>query len=665
MRRTLALCLALAACETKTAPPPATADHYDATVFDTIERLDFNKLAAELALPLFWREDANKNKALDAAELEVVWGLPESKLDLWLAAGAFTEKFRGAYKAIAERAKAGPPLKDLSGPEQMRRAALIKELSQGRPTLVAWDFRTAPPADRAIVQHIMTAAETIETLYAAQSGVLALRGDVAKQDPESRAVFFRNQAPWCTAPATQNDAACNALPAKPEKLSGLYPVDAQKDKNFCEALQKQKGDLMSPFTVVKKGASGFEAVPYTVEYKSEMEKISNELKAAANAITTPDEAAFKKYLLAAAQAFLDNNWPPADEAWAAMNVANSKWYLRIAPDETYAEPCSQKANFHVSFARINPASVEWQKLLDPVKNDLEKALAALAGPPYQARTVAFHLPDFIDIILNAGDSRSPHGATIGQSLPNFGAVANEGRGRTVAMTNFYTDTDSRTTLRQLAESLLDKDSLAMASTDPKPQLMSTVLHEAAHNLGPAHQYKAKGKTDAQAFGGPLASMLEELKSQVAAAYFADWLAEKKLITDVQRQEAHASDVLWAFGHISRGMYDEGKKPKPYSQLAAIEIGFLVKEGAITFDANAMAANGIDKGAFKMTLAKFPAAFEKLMGIVAKVKAKGDKAGAEKLVKEFVDADAAKLMHAVIAERMLRAPRASFVYAVKY
>ena len=40
-----------------------------------------------------------------------------------------------------------------------------------------------------------------------------------------------------------------------------------------------------------------------------------------------------------------------------------------------------------------------------------------------------------------------------------------------------------------------------------------MLHEAAHNLGPAHEYKVKGKTDDQVFGGPLASTLEELKAQ--------------------------------------------------------------------------------------------------------------------------------------------------------
>ena len=53
----------------------------------------------------------------------------------------------------------------------------------------------------------------------------------------------------------------------------------------------------------------------------------------------------------------------------------------------------------------------------------------------------FKLPDFIDVVLNAGDQRKPIGATIGQSLPNWGPVAAAG-GRTMAMTNLYTDPDS-------------------------------------------------------------------------------------------------------------------------------------------------------------------------------------------------------------------------------
>lgn len=32
-----------------------------------------------------------------------------------------------------------------------------------------------------------------------------------------------------------------------------------------------------------------------------------------------------------------------------MGATNSAWYLRVAPDEAYFEPCAWKAGFHDAF----------------------------------------------------------------------------------------------------------------------------------------------------------------------------------------------------------------------------------------------------------------------------------------------------------------------------
>jgi hypothetical protein len=468
------------------------------------------------------------------------------------------------------------------------------------------------------------------------------------------------------APNTEGYAACSAIGGAPKKISGLYPASIQEQEDFCEGLKKHDNAeaLRHQFNVVVADGAGLKAVPYNVHFAEDMALVSAELKKAAAAIGSASEAAFKKYLLAAAQAFLDNNWEPADEAWAAMNVNNSKWYLRIGPDEVYFEPCSLKAGFHVSFARINQDSIAWQRKLDPVKKDMEQAIAALAGKPYKARDVGFHLPDFIDMVLNAGDSRPPHGATIGQSLPNWGPVANEGRGRTVAMTNLYTDADSKSELELQAKSMLCPASMAKFTSDPAPQIMGTVLHEAAHNLGPAHEYKVNGKKDREIFEGPLASMLEELKAQTAALYYTDWLAEKKILTALEAEQAHVRDITWTFGHISRGMYTATGSPRTYSQLAAIQIGFLIETGAIEWKASDKAANGEDTGCMDLHLDKFPAEVKKLMTDVAGIKARGDKKRALELKKRYVDVDGErKALLDTIRERWLRAPKASFVYAI--
>jgi len=108
--------------------------------------------------------------------------------------------------------------------------------------------------------------------------------------------------------------------------------------------------------------------------------------------------------------------------------------------------------FQLSFGRINPGSLAWRRLLEPVKAEMEQTIAQMAGAPYKARNVKVQLPDFVD---SASLALEPAGAEAG--------------------------------------------------------LMSTVLHEAAHNLGPAHQYKIAGALDTETFGGPLATLLQCLR----------------------------------------------------------------------------------------------------------------------------------------------------------
>ncbi|HVJ88977.1 MAG TPA: hypothetical protein VM580_04175 [Labilithrix sp.] len=652
-------------------PQPVAAAVAETPKLDRISRADFNRLAPELALPLFWAEDKNADGVLDPDELAVYWGLERSTtLEDYTtkaspkAALAFTPKLFAAYERIVKQKTDGA--KD----DDARRAAVKKELAQGRVTLVATDLSKASPEERKFVASIIKASELIEALYAKQQAVTELASKVPAEDPASKTLFFRGHGPKCEAPLTQNDAACGALlPADmpKTKLSGLYPADLlAKEPKFCDELQKRKDKtLLDPFTAVVKDDKGaLVAKPFHAVWPTEVTAIAKELETAAQALGER-EPALKEYLLAAAKSFGNDDWWPADEAWAKMDAKNSKYYLRIAPDEVYDEPCSTKALYHVSFGLINQGSLKWQAKLDPLKTEMEKALAALAGKPYAARQVSFKLPDFVDIALNAGDSRKAFGATIGQSLPNFGPVANGGRGRTVAMTNFYTDPDSIATAKAQGESLFCKETMAKWTSAQEPQLMSTVLHEAAHNLGPAHQYKAHGKIDREAFGGPLASTLEELKAQTAALYFTEWLAGKQEITRDEADRAHVRDIFWAFGHISRGMYGENNHPKNYSQLAAIQLGWLMKDGSVAWKADELAANGKDKGCFALDLTKMPGAIKTLMTEVAQIKAQGNKPRAEALIKEHVGAPGeTRPLHTLITERITRAPKASFVYSVK-
>jgi hypothetical protein len=109
------------------------------------------------------------------------------------------------------------------------------------------------------------------------------------------------------------------------------------------------------------------------------------------------------------------------------------------------------------------------------------------------------------------------------------------------------------------------------------------------------------------------------------------------------------------------MWTDQHKRKAYPQLAAIQVGFLLDEGALTFDKSARAANGTDVGAITIHFDKMPQAVEKMMKKVGLVKATNDKKEAEALSDKYVDGEV--VPHKLIAERYLRAPRANFVYAL--
>lgn len=632
--------------------------------YASIERTEFNRHAAELFAPLFWREDANANGNLEASELAILSGIPQSDRSLWIdGSGRFTRAFDTTYQQMLKPAP-GPT----DAAEQARLKLVADELAQGRPTLVETDLSQATPAEKNLVRHLMNAARSIERIYARQKGVFGMESGIPDSDRASRALFYRNQSPYCEAPKTENEAGCSALAKKPPRAVGLYPPDIQSDPKFCEPLAKARNaaELMDHFGVVVAGeqAGTFRKEPYSKVYEQDMGSVARELEAAASELGD-DEAALKAYLTAAANSFRSNDWEPANAAWVAMNAQNSKWYVRIAPDEVYFEPCAWKAGFALQLARINPESLEWQKKLDPMKRDMENALAAMAKKPYQAREVNFRIPDFIDVVFNAGDARDAHGATIGQSLPNWGPVAEKG-GRTVAMTNLYTDADSRNTQAELMSSMFCKATNALATTTPRETLIGSLLHEAAHNLGPAHEYKVKGKQDDVVFGGTLASTLEELKAQTSSMYLTNWLAGKGVFNDDEVRKIQLRNIAWGFGHISRGMYTADGTPRNYSQLAAMQLGAFMKAGAVSWRPTESAANGKDQGCIEIDFEALPAAIEAFETTVLEIKASGDKARAEDLKAQFVDAkDDFAGIKATIAERWLRAPKATFVYSVNF
>ncbi|MFA6030113.1 MAG: hypothetical protein WC969_09685 [Elusimicrobiota bacterium] len=609
-----------------------------------LSRSDFNRLAANAGLPLFWTGVTTDTAAVRPGDLAPVGS--GIGLERWVAEGRFTPAFQEAYAGLVEA---------------RRREAVRAELAQGRPVLLSSDFRDASREDRALVERMAAAARLVDELYERQKGSHALRASLPT-DPESRALFERAHGPWCEAPETEHDPFCSALPGFPPHRSDAYPSDLSEGPALCTELRARPDAkvLLDPFKVVRRKDGKLVSLPLTAAYGPTMRALAAELRAAART-QGRGEAALSAYLLAAARGFEADDWAGADEAWSRMDGRNSRWYLRVAPDETEFEACQEKAGFHLSFARIDASSLSWRERLLPLRQELEDALAKLVGPPYKARKAGFALPEFIEVVLNAGDSRTALGAILGQSLPNWGTVASEGRRRTVVMTNIGTDADSRRIRREKGAELVDEATLAILSDDREPELLDTILHEASHNLGPDSNARIDGKTPAEVFGGELEAVLEELKAETAALWYADFLRARGLIDERRLREIYTEELLWAFGHVQEGMFTPTGSAKPYAQLAAIQIGSFQEAGALVWSPG---ADGVSR--FRIVYEKMPAAVETLLAKVGRLKAAGNAAEARDLVGRFVTGpDAAKVRMREVRERLARFPKASYLYSVRY
>jgi hypothetical protein len=224
------------------------------------------------------------------------------------------------------------------------------------------------------------------------------------------------------------------------------------------------------------------------------------------------------------------------------------------------------------------------------------------------------------------------------SLPNWGPHAGKGA-RTLAMTNLFRDADSVAMERERAATVLCADTIGDVSGDDEPVLLSTVLHEMTHGLGPGGTHRVNGRLDVQIFGGALAGVLEELKAQVGAMHLMTVLERRGVVDERFKRQARVADLLWSVGKWLDPMYTSDGQPRSYAQLSAIVLGRLHQAGAIAWRADELSADRQHRGCLSLNSERVDLAVEALGRDVLELKARGDRSAAERLVGEWVQASA--------------------------
>lgn len=615
---------------------------------------DFNRLARHDGL--VWKADTDNDRQVDPNEVDCS---TRDLKKLYLQKGSFTAAFEKKYKDLVE-------LK--------RREAVEASLAEAKEIVLEVDFSDVRPEEQEMIRLLLKAATHIEDLYHEQLGTsrsyFQLEGMREYHRP-SFDLMTRNHGPECTSPKSVGDPFCNTLPDFPEPQMGIYPKDVTPDAAFCEELTtmgQTNPALVDPMTVLVRGADGLLQPQYYHEtYKRQMWTIAAVLDAAAKAIeNVEDEQPLHDYLVAAAESFRTGDWLPSDRKWVALSMFNSKYAIRIAPDETYWDPCQNKAGFEFWFGRVNKGAVAATEIYTPHVQAMENELARLT-PHFKPKAVAeIHVPDFVNLAAMNGQNRFDIGSVKGQMLPNW--TYEEVGLKQWIMGGYFDSEEVQATWQAVAAQLLHPDTLPYfdIGNEELSNTTNIVGHELAHSLGiqpnpqvvdpqtgaPRTKENGDPVTLRDVVGGRVASGHEELRAEISNLHFCAWGTRNGLFTEEQQRKKYTRQLMWALEKISHGMFNADGKPETYNQLAAVQLHRLLDHGAIEYK----------DGKFRINFEKYPEVIEAFLTEIQANQIHGDKAAIEALYARTVSDEGQALIHADrIKEVYAEIPYESYVF----
>ena len=98
----------------------------------------------------------------------------------------------------------------------------------------------------------------------------------------------------------------------------------------------------------------------------------------------------------------------------------------------------------------------------------------------------------------------------------------------------------------LAQYMMLPEQAAKASGEG--YLLSTIMHEIAHGLGPAFAHGISGKVMIREAIGPAYAGLEEAKADVVGMFGLKWLVDHGVLPKEKLEEYYASYVGWNLSH---------------------------------------------------------------------------------------------------------------------
>jgi Peptidase family M49 len=474
-----------------------------------------------------------------------------------------------------------------SAPERVDPAmtTLTAQTARFAPTDLSADVAGLPESERRALAHLIRAAQVMDALFLRQvwaGNDATLQTLVADDSPMAQArvrYFLLNKGPWSR--LDHNEPFVPGAPSKPA-AANFYPPDATKED--VERWIAGLGPLQRPaatgfFTTIRRGANGqLMAVPYSVEYQSELALAASYLRSAAQATTQPT---LKAYLEARATAFLSNDYYESDVKWMELDATIEP---TIGPYEVYEDEWfNYKAAFEAFITvKDQTESAKLQQFagaLQEIENNLP------IDPKYRNPALGAMAPiAVVNTVFSAGDGNRGV-QTAAFNLPNDERVIREkGSKRVMLKNNQQAKFDTvLVPIAQVALAPADRGDVAFDAF-----FTHILMHELVHGLGP-HGITVGGRaTTVRQELKETSSAIEEAKADITGLFALQFLIDKGQLPKTMEQTMYTTFLASAFRSIRFGITEA------HGRGQAVQLNYLLDRGAFTVNTDGTFAVAADK-----------------------------------------------------------------------
>lgn len=503
-----------------------------------------------------------------------------------------------------------------AAPADPAAAALERQSARFAPTELAADLSALPASEREALRDLIRAAQVMDALFLRQvwSGndtmLYALAGDTSPLGRARLRAFLINKGPWSRLDA--NEAFIPGAPPKPPSAN-YYPTDATKaevERWLGSLPAAERAQATGFFTTIRRGADGrLIAVPYSVEYQSELALAAGYLRRAAAATTEPTLRAF---LESRADAFLSNDYYASDVKWMELE---SRIEPTIGPYEVYEDDWfNNKAAFEAFITVKDTAeSARLQKFgswLQAIEDNLP------IDPKYRNPKLGAMAPIVVvNTVFSAGDGNRGV-QTAAFNLPNDERVIREKGSKRVMLKN--------TQQAKFDKVLVPIARVALAAADRGRVAFDAffthiLMHELMHGLGP-HDLVAGGrKTTVRQELKETYSTIEEAKADISGLFALHFLIDRGQLDKALEQTMYTTFLASAFRSLRFGITEA------HGRGQAIQLNYLLDHGGFRVNAD---------GTFSVDGAKIRAGVEGLTRELLTVEAEGDYAKARRMIEQL-------------------------------